>query len=86
MPVLAKFYGIVVRMLFAPLLGAHFHAIYGEQELVISIRPLGVIQGDAPERVRDLVLEWARRHQSELQAAWRQCANGLRPLPIAPLP
>ena len=86
MPVISKFYGIVVRMLFAPVLGAHFHAIYGEQELVISIRPLGVIQGDAPERVRDLVLEWARRHQSELQAAWRQCANGLRPLPIAPLP
>ena len=86
MPVISKFYGIVVRMLFAPVLGAHFHAIYGENELVISIRPLGVIQGEAPDRIRDLVLEWARRHQAELQSAWRQCANGLRPLPIAPLP
>lgn len=86
MPVISKFYGVVVRMLFAPVLGAHFHAIYGEHELVIAIRPLTVIQGEAPERVRELVLEWARRHQSELQAAWRRCANGLRPQPIAPLP
>jgi hypothetical protein len=86
MPVISKFYGIVVRMLFAPVLGAHFHAIYGEHELVISIRPLGLIQGDAPERIRHLVFEWARRHQAELQAAWRQCANGLRPQLIAPLP
>jgi hypothetical protein len=86
MPVISKFYGIVVRMLFAPMVGAHFHAIYGDQELMISIRPLAVIQGDAPERIRELVLEWARRHQSELQAAWRRCANGLQPLPIPPLP
>jgi hypothetical protein len=86
MPVLSKFYGVVVRMLFAPVMGAHFHAIYGEHELVISIRPLTVIQGDAPERVRALVLDWARRHQTELLAAWLRCSHGLKPLPIAPLP
>ncbi len=86
MPVISKFYGIVVRMLFAPVMGAHFHAIYGENELVVSIRPVEVIQGDVPAPIRALVLEWARRHQAELQAAWRRCANGLRPLPIAPLP
>lgn len=86
MPVLARFYGVVVRMLFAPLLGAHFHAIHGEHELMVSITPLAVIQGDAPPRVRALVLEWARRHQAELLAAWVRCAQGLRPQPIAPLP
>ena len=86
MPVISKFYGIVVRMLFAPLVGAHFHALYGDQELMISIRPLAVIQGDAPERVCRLVMEWAQRHQTDLQAAWCCCASGLRPQPIAPLP
>jgi len=86
MPVISKFYGVVVRMLFAPLLGARFHAMYGDQELVISIRPLAVIQGDAPDGVCRLVMEWARRHQNELQAAWSACARGLRPRAIAPLP
>jgi hypothetical protein len=85
MPVLSKFYGIVVRMLFAPLLGARFHAIYGNQELVVSIQPVAVIQGDAPPRVRALVLEWARQHQFELIAAWRRCQAGIRPEAIAPL-
>jgi hypothetical protein len=85
MPVLSKFYGIVVRMLFAPLLGAHFHAIYGEQELVVAIEPLSIIQGDAPREVREMVLEWGRQHQRELLVAWRRCQAGLRPQAIAPL-
>jgi hypothetical protein len=86
MPVLSKFYGVVVRMLFAPILGAHFHAIYGNREILVALEPLRVIQGDVPPRIRTLVLDWAVRHQAELLTAWRRCANGLRPLPIAPLP
>lgn len=83
---LSKFYGIVVRMLFAPLLGAHFHALYGEHELIVAIRPLAIIQGDAPAPVRYMVLEWANRHQCELLDAWSRCGAGLRPQQIAPLP
>ena len=60
MPVISKFYGIVIRMLRAQGLTAHFHAIYGNTELVVSIWPLKIIQGDAPGRVREMVLEWAR--------------------------
>jgi hypothetical protein len=85
MPVLSKFYGVVVRMLFAPVLGAHFHAIYGEYELVVAIEPLCIIQGDAPARIRTMVLEWAAQHQEELLRAWRRCQVGLRPQAIAPL-
>jgi hypothetical protein len=82
MPVLARFCGVVVRMFFAPLAGAHFHAIHGDHELMVSIDPVMVIQGDAPERVRRQVLAWAVRHQFELREAWRQCAHHRRPLPI----
>ncbi|MBK9138460.1 MAG: DUF4160 domain-containing protein [Verrucomicrobia bacterium] len=85
MPVLAKFYGVVVRMLFAPLLGAHFYAIYGDHELVVRIGTLKIIQGDAPEDIKRLVLAWARRHQTELLDAWRLCQRGARPQPIGPL-
>ena len=47
MPVISKFYGIVIRMLCARPLDARFHAIYGDWELVVSIWPLTIIQGDA---------------------------------------
>ena len=57
MPVLSKFYGIVIRMVFTRSFTAHFHAIYGQWELVVGISPLRVIQGDAPGRVRDMVLD-----------------------------
>src|SRR5262245_21159836 len=85
MPVLSKFYGILIRMLFARTLSARFHAIYGDSELVVGISPLSIIQGDAPQRVQSLVLEWARDHQSELLADWERCARAEMPVPITPL-
>src|SRR5262249_53573194 len=66
MPVISKFYGIVIRILRAHGLEPQFHAIYGNSELVVSIWPLAVVQGDAPRRVREMVLEWAIQHQQEL--------------------
>src|SRR6266545_460828 len=36
MPVLSKFYGIVIRMVFVRSLAAHFHAIYGQCELIVD--------------------------------------------------
>lgn len=85
MPVIAKFYGIVIRMLCARALGARFHAFYGDSELVVGLWPVRIIQGDAPQRVRDLVLEWAREHQQELLAGWRRLQEGLPPPRVAPL-
>ncbi len=85
MPVLAKFYGIVIRMHFVRLLGARFHAIYGESELVVNIWPLQIIQGDAPRAIREMVLAWAAQHQAELLAAWERCQLRLAPQRIMPL-
>ena len=85
MPVISKFYGIVIRMLWVRPFDARFHAIYGNSELVVSIWPLTVVQGDAPRRVRDMVLEWASQHQGELLASWNRCRFGQSPLTIAPL-
>jgi hypothetical protein len=69
MPVLAKFYGIVIRMLTNQTFGTHFHAFYGDSELVIGLNPLRVIQGEAPSWVRDWALDWVRHYQSELLSA-----------------
>ena len=64
---------------------AHFHANYGNAELVVGIAPLRIIQGDAPFRVRALGLHWAAHHQEYLLAAWSQCAARQRPQPIQPI-
>jgi hypothetical protein len=86
MPVISRFYGIVIRMLCARALAARFHAIYGDSELVVGIWPLRIIQGEAPGQVRELVLAWAGQHQQELLADWNRLQAGLIPHRIAPLP
>ncbi len=85
MPVLSKFYGIVIRMAFIRSFTAHFHAIYGQSELIVGIAPPRIIQGDAPRRVRDMVLEWAAAHERELLDAWNRCGAAIPPRPIQPL-
>jgi hypothetical protein len=85
MPVLSKFCGVVVGMLFVPVLGAHFHAFYGDHELMVSIPSLAIIQGEVPEPIRRLILAWARCHQAALLRAWGRCADHLRPETIPPL-
>src|SRR5438094_9254788 len=70
MPVLSKFYGIVIRMVFIKPFAAHLHAIYNQSELIVRIAPLMIIQGDAPGRVRNMVLEWSSEIYDELLDAW----------------
>jgi hypothetical protein len=86
MPVISRFYGVVIRMLRANVMGARFHAFYGDSELVVSIDPVRVIQGEVPASVQQLVLQWAFQHQKELLTAWRRIEAGLAPPQIAPLP
>jgi hypothetical protein len=85
MPVLSKFYGIVIRMLVIRPFAAHFHAIYENTELVVAVNPVRIIQGNAPRRMRDMVLEWATQHQSELLEAWNRLSAAQPPKPIQPL-
>lgn len=85
MPVLAKFYGIVIRMFRVRGMPARFHAIYHDAELVVEIAPLRVVQGNVPARIAQLVLAWARTHQAELLAAWGALLHSRKPATIGPL-
>ena len=85
MPVIAKFYGIVIRMLFIRSMEARFHAFYGDNELVVGISPLRIIQGEAPGGIAALVLAWAARHREELLNAWGAISYAQKPVAIAPL-
>ena len=70
MPVIARFYGIIVKMYFREHGVPHFHAIYGEYVGVFDVAALRMIEGDLPIRAKRLVLAWARRYRQELAGMW----------------
>jgi len=70
MPVIARFYGILIKMYFREHGVPHFHAIYGEFNGVFVVDSLEMIEGDLPGRAQELVLEWAERYRDELRQMW----------------
>ena len=74
MPVIARFYGILIKMYFSQSEHgiSHFHAIYGEHNAVFSIEAVEVIEGDLPPRAERMVKEWAMQYKSELTTMWKE--------------
>lgn len=72
MPEISRFYGIIIKMYFKPKEHepSHIHALYGEYMGEFNVRTLEMIQGDLPSKAQELVTEWLKLHQSELQAMW----------------
>lgn len=81
MPVVARFYGIIIKMYFSQREHgiAHFHAVYGEYNGVFDVNTLEMIEGDLPLRAQRLIREWAKQHQTELLRMWND--NEFRRLP-----
>ncbi len=85
MPTISRFYGVVIRMYHNEHLPPHFHAVYGDSEVAISIEQLEVLVGTLPRRALVLVLDWAALHQRELMEDWELCRSKEHPKKIAPL-
>lgn len=79
MPEISRFFGIIVRMYWDDHNPPHFHAFYGEEEVLIDIRTLSVFSGRMSPRALGLVIEWATLHQRELLEDWLR-AQGQQPL------
>jgi len=84
MPVISRFFGIVIIMYWNDHNPPHIHAKYGEYNAIISISG-EFLGGDFPHRASALVLEWIRRHTSELLDNWQRAASGEPIRPIEPL-
>lgn len=72
MPIISRFYGMIVKMYFQqkehnP---PHFHVVYGEYVGAIDIQTLKLLEGDLPAKALSLVQEWAQKHQKELMQIW----------------
>lgn len=85
MPLITEFYGILIRRFYNDHAPPHFHAVYGEHEVVVGISPIRILDGEAPNRVRSMVLEWSALHQTELLDDWERCRRAEPLLPIPPL-
>ena len=74
MPVLSRFYGIIIKMYFLPKEHnpPHIHVIYGEETFSISIKEMKIIDGEQnpTHRVLAMVKEWMLLHQDELLKMW----------------
>lgn len=72
MPVLAKFYGIIIRMYFlqSEHNPPHIHAIYNEDVAAIDIMTGKVLEGHLPPKALSMVREWITIYREDLQEIW----------------
>lgn len=72
MPVLARFYGIIIRMYFqqSEHNPPHIHAIYGDNVAAIDIQSCKVLEGNLPPKALAMVQEWISIHRSDLMTIW----------------
>jgi hypothetical protein len=84
MPEISRFLGIVIRMYYADHPPPHFHAAYGDYEIIVEIHS-GIVRGCFPPRALRSVMEWTQLHQDELLDNWHRCKSKDVLRKIAPL-
>lgn len=75
MPVISRFYGILIAMYFNDHNPPHLHAKYSGHEALLSFDGQ-IIEGELPSRALILVLEWISYHRKELEENWKRACEG----------
>lgn len=72
MPVISRFYGIIIRMYFMQTEHnpPHIHAIYGDNTAAISIQDGVLLDGYLPPKALSMVQEWIVINKDELMNIW----------------
>ncbi len=72
MPVISRFYGIIIRMYFqsSDHNPPHIHAVYNEDVAEIDIKSSKVPEGYLPPKALAMVIEWIDLHRGELMKIW----------------
>jgi hypothetical protein len=84
MPVISRFFGIVIFMFWREHAPPHFHAKYGDDEITVEITT-GAINGHMSAKGIALVQEWRELHRAELLQNWNLAENKKPLARIAPL-
>jgi hypothetical protein len=85
MPIISRFFGIVVSMYFGDHAPPHIHVKYGEYTASVTLAALQILEGRVPQRVYAMVLEWMATHRDELWTNWQRAQDGLPLNPVEPL-
>ncbi len=72
MPILSKFYGIIIRMYFlqSEHNPPHIHAIYNDDVAAIDFMTGNVIEGHLPPKALSMVREWITINRQDLKTIW----------------
>lgn len=85
MPTISMFRGIKIFMNWREHQPPHFHATYGGDEVLISIKELEVLEGSIPSKQLKMLLGWAAFHQEELMENWELAEGKQELFAIEPL-
>ena len=83
MPVISRFYGIVIRMYFqqAEHNPPHIHALYGDDMAEVDLKTGEIIEGHLPPKALSMVREWIEINRKDLLHMWKtQEFKALSPL------
>ncbi len=87
MPTISMFFGIIIRMYYAPKEHnpPHIHVYYQNYSGVVDIETCEQIIGNLPIKQLRIVIAWVELHKEELLANWTLCQNGEKPFNIDPI-
>ena len=87
MPTISMFFGIVVRMYYAPKEHnpPHIHVYYQDDTASFEIESGEILKGKIPTKQTRMVQAWIEIHKDELLADWKLCQNKEQPFKIEPL-
>lgn len=74
MPVISRFFGILIYMYWKDHAPPHFHAKYADQEITVEIKT-GKVNGAMSRRGLRMVQEWRELHINELLDDWSRAEN-----------
>ncbi len=84
MPVISRFFGIIIYMNWREHAPPHFHAKYGDDEIIVEIKT-GNVTGSMSKRAINLIEEWRVKYEKELMENWHCSELNRQMHPIKPL-
>ena len=87
MPTLSMFFGIIIRMYYAPKEHnpPHIHCFYQDSIALINIINCDLMEGELPTKQLRFVIAWIEIHKEDLMADWSLAIEGLHTFKISPL-
>ena len=84
MPVICRFFGIIIFMNWNDHNPPHFHAKYQDHEVLIDIES-GNITGKMPRRALEMIQEWRQDNIKNLLEDWNLAAEHKQLKDLSPL-